>query len=197
MEDPAVSADSSPGRLPLTRLIVTAAIGCLAILLAGCSMAPPDDATNARMGLEGQRIRLDAEQVMLTQKQVECGAREDLWEPPTHGSEPRQTAKLLPAARTLQFDDDVTVAEAGYNQPYVQVRGDFPLVVEEVVNVKPGRDSNTRIVQVRAGVNVSHTCLARPLPLMGVRNGKFHQDINPSIEMRVEGDTWKFDRVLH
>lgn len=171
--------------------------GCMAILLAGCVMAPPDDATNAKLAIEAQPIRLEAEQVALTQKQVDCGAREDLWEPPAQGSESRQSAKLMSGGRSLQFDDDVSVAEAGYSQPYVQVRGEFPVVVGEVVNIKNGRDANTRIAQVKAGVTVSHGCFGRPLPLMGVRNGKFLLEVNPTVELRVEGETWKFERVVH
>ncbi len=180
----------------MLRILGSAVCG-LALSLTGCVMAPLDDATNIKMAVEAQPIRLEAEQVVLTPRQVDCGTREDLWEPPAQGSESRQSARLMTGGKALHFDDDVSVTETGYAQPYVQVRGEFPVVVEEVIHVRNGSGANSRIAQVKASVTVAHSCFARPLPLMGVRNGKFHQDISPTVELRVEGETWKFERVLH
>ena len=43
----------------------------------------------------------------------------------------RSVSRILAAGKALHFDDDVVVAETGYRQPYVQIRGDFMLQLGE------------------------------------------------------------------
>src|SRR5436189_2107238 len=115
---------------------------------------------------------------MLNKPQIDCGTNNDLWEPPQQFGEDRATAHLSPAGRALKFDDDVSVAEPGQNRPSVQVRGDFPLQVLEIVNTKDG-DPGVKLVEVKLGITIQHSCFTTPLPVMGVRKGKFSQDVNP------------------
>lgn len=141
-------------------------------------------------------VRLDGEQVMLTRQQVDCGANSDLWETPQFFGEERATAHLSAGGRALKFDDDVTLFEPGQSKPSVQVRGEFPLQVLEIVNTRDD-EPGVKLVEVKLGVNVTHSCFSTPLRLMGVRKGKFSQDVNPVVRLKQDGSSWVVDRLMH
>ena len=144
-------------------------------------------------------IHLDAEQVSLTGQQVECGVQNDLWEEPNSirpGSAERSVARLLAAGKALHFDDDVVAAEPGYHQPYVQVRGDFSLQLGDISNIKD-EGTNVKDVEGKLTVIVPNSCFADPLPVLGVRKGRFSQDATPVMEFRLLTDGWHFTKLVH
>jgi hypothetical protein len=141
-------------------------------------------------------VRLDAEQVMLNLDQVQCGIKDDLWDPPVEASE-RTVAHLNPAAKALNFDDDIVVTEPGYNKPYAQVRGNFTatMIADGAVVREDG--PNARRVVARVLVTINHSCFPDPLPLIGVHHGKFDEDVLPVLHFSLDGEGWHFDRVEH
>ena len=147
--------------------------------------------------MEGNPVTLEAEQVMLNAKQLECGSREGLWDPPRQIVTDRQTGRLTDKGRALKFDDDVTVGEAGNKQPYLQVRGQFPLRVTEIVSITDGPAADIKLVRAKVAVTIQHDCFPTPLPLMGVRQGKFTQDTDPVFQFRVSNNVWNLERVVH
>jgi hypothetical protein len=149
-----------------------------------------------RMVLEANPVRLDGEQVMMTRQQVDCGANNDLWETPQLFGEDRATARLSAGGRALKFDDDVTVFEPGQSKPSVQVRGEFPLQVLEIVNTKDD-EPGVKLVEVKLGINIPHSCFTTPVRLMGVRKGKFSQDVNPVVRLKQDGSSWTVERLMH
>ena len=140
-------------------------------------------------------MHIDAEPVSLTGAQVECGVQNDLWDPPVPVGE-RTIAHLNDRGRQLKFDDDVVVNESGYRSPYVQVRGDFKLNLPDGPSIRAD-GADARLVDGRLGVVIQHTCFPEPLPLMGVRKGRFTQDTMPTMRFRLEGDGWHFDKFVH
>ena len=173
-------------------------ISVLIVLSLGsvsCGLGEFNDG-RCRMVIEASPVRLDGEQVMLSRQQVDCGANNDLWEAPQHFGEDRATAHLSAGGRVLKFDDDVTVFEPGQNKPSVQVRGEFPLQVLEIVNTRDG-DPGVKLVEVKVGISIQHSCFTTPLALMGVRKGKFSQDMNPVIRLKQDGGSWVVDRLMH
>lgn len=140
-------------------------------------------------------IHLDAEQVVLTMPQVDCGVQSDLWDPPTEVSE-RKIAHLTAQGRALEFDDDVVVTEPGYSQPYAQIRGAFPVQLADGSTLHDDGQYGKR-VEGRLSVIISHPCFSGPLPLMGVRRGKFNQDAAPAMHFSLQGDGWHFDNLIH
>jgi hypothetical protein len=144
-------------------------------------------------------IHLDAEQVMLSNGQVECGVQNELWDAPTAtvpGTLERSTARLLAAGKALHFDDDVVVIEPGYRQPYVQLRGDFMLQLPEGPTIRD-EGSDGKLVEGKLSVLIPHTCFADPLPILGVRKGKFSEDAIPVLEFRLLNDGWHFMKLVH
>ncbi len=167
----------------------------LALVLASCGWGPFNEGRCAN-AINGSPIRLDGEQVLLTKQQVDCGVNNDLWEPPQDLGSERSTAHLVARGQALKFGDDVIVAEPGQGRPYVQVRGEFPVQVLEIVNMRDN-EPGVKLIEVRLGIIVQHSCFATPLPLMGVRKGKFTQDVNPVVRLKQDGDSWIVDRLVH
>ena len=162
--------------------------------LAGCNSDFNDGKT--RNIIESANMRLDAEQLVLTTAQVECGVREDLWDRPSDLSPERTTARLTAKGRSLKFDDDVSVKEAGYKLPYVQIRGEFPLQVLEITSTRDGKDQDTKFVEVKLAVKIDHSCFPAPLRLMGLKKGQFSQDTTPVLLFRFNGG-WQVDKLVH
>ncbi len=173
------------------------AIAGLALFLANCGWGPFNEGRCAN-AIAANPIRLDGEQVMLNNSQIDCGVQAELWDAPQQLGLHRTVAHLAQAGRSLKFDDDVAVLEPGQSKPYVQVRGEFPVQVLEIINIRDGEDQNEKVVEVRLGVLVSHSCFPQPLPLMGVRKGKFTHEINPILRLRMQSNnSWVVDRVMH
>lgn len=143
--------------------------------------------------LQSGPVHLDAEYVILTPEQVECGVKNELWEAPTGGSG-RSLARLTDKGRSLNFSDDVSIGDMKF--PYVQVRGDFTLAALDVHADRAGPEKDTKLVDVKLGVPISNNCFPRPLVMMGLRKGAFVQDGVPTLLFRLN-NTWSFDRIMH
>jgi hypothetical protein len=170
-------------RLPL----VSAAI--LALWLSGCS-SPEFDADGAKGMLEGTPVTLSGEQVTLTGTQLDCGVQSELWDPPNGN-----VARLTQKGRDLKFTDDVRVTDPEIHQPYIQVTGKFPVSVAEVSKIRD--ESGMKLADVRLGVVIAQECFTTPLPIMGVRKGKFSPDAPVVFRFQGSGKEWKFDKLMH
>lgn len=164
-----------------------------AAMNTGCGPSKDDP----RYMIEAAPLRVDAEQVMLTGIEVDCGVRAELWGAPTDPNQGRSICPLLPAGRALQFDDDVVYTEPGQQTSYVQIRGKFPLTVIEMVSAKDGPEGNTKLVASKVGVRVENSCFPNPLPIMGVRKGQFNQDDPPVLQFRLNGEDWQMEKFVH
>lgn len=183
----------------ILRLLALAAVLCLGFASTGCVQKefPPEKAQGI-IGTGGP-YHLDAEQVSLTLGQVECGAQYDLWDPPPANLSNVQhaNARLLQAGRDLHFDDDVVIAEPGIRSPYVQVRGDFMLQIP-VDNMNIREDGpDGRLVEGKLLVIIPHTCFPDPLPVLGVKKGRFSQDVLPVLQFHLDNDGWHFVKLVH
>jgi hypothetical protein len=169
----------------------------LLMLASGCGGGPAAFSNDTvKLLLEAEPMTLDAEQVMLSLMQFDCGLRADLWEAPRPVSAEKSVATLTVNGKALNFEDEVLVRDTGYRQPYVQVRGKFVLRPTEVVNLTESAPG-TMDAQTKVGVVIAHRCFANPLPLMGVRHGKFSQDAPPVFQFKLNGELWGFDRIRH
>jgi hypothetical protein len=173
----------------------------LAILAASAilqSCGPNDfNYGKVRNIIEGSPQRLDAEYVMLTAAQYQCGLQEDLWDTPLQPiGLPGQTAtaRVTQKGHDLKFSDDVSIGDKRY--PYVQVRGDFSLFVNEITNDRAGPDDFTKFVETKVAVVIPHSCFTVPLPMMGVRKGQFTQDFSPVLEFHYNNG-WSIDKIVH
>jgi hypothetical protein len=162
------------------------------VALTGCGGGGFD----ARSTLESRPARLDGEQILLDQTQLDCGVREDLWIVSPLG-DARSVARLTQKARDLQFSDDVQIGDPEIKLPYAQIRGSFPITVLQMSSVRD-QDAFTKLAEAKVGVRIDHSCFQNPLPvLMGVRHGKFDPSSNPVFRLKLEGDAWLTDQVVH
>jgi hypothetical protein len=175
-------------KLLINRLLVAVA----AVTLAGCNSGEFNYGKVKNI-IEGSPVRLDAEYVMLTPGEVDCGVQNDLWQAASNAGG-RVIARLNQKAHDLKFGDDVSVSELP--RPYVQIRGDFSLVVTEIVSDKDGSEPNSKLVEVRVGVPIQNSCFPNPLPLMGVKKGDFRQDVSPLLLFR-NNNGWYLDKFVH
>jgi hypothetical protein len=162
------------------------------ILLTGCG-AGDFNYGKVKNIIEGSPVRLDAEYVMLAPNEVDCGVQNDLWEAPVD-SGGHQIARLTQKARDLKFADDISVNDL--LRPYVQIRGDFSLVVAEIASDKDGPEAQSKLVEAKIGVPFQHSCFPNPLPLMGVKKGNFRQDVSPLLLFRYNNG-WYLDKFVH
>jgi hypothetical protein len=168
---------------------------CLGLAATGCTQKE-FQAEKAQSIMATGPIHLDAEQVTLTGQQLDCGTQNDLWDPPGKLMQERSSAHLLAAGRALQFDDDVVVAEPGYHQPYVQIRGDFMLQLADGPSIRD-EGSDGRLVEGKLMVIIPHMCFSDPLPILGVRKGRFSQEALPVMEFHLLNDGWHFTKLVH
>ena len=179
---------------------LAAAPGLLAAVLCALSIGcgDPDalDEGVAKEAAESQPFQLDSEQVSMTAAQLTCGANNDLWDAPSGGAE-RSLSRLQQKGRELNFSDDVTSAEPGFRGPYTQVRGKFPLQLDRVVSTKDGEDKDTKIVQAKVGIKIAHPCFDTPLPIMGVRKGKYYDDLPVTLQYERDGNGWHLAKIIH
>ena len=160
------------------------------LMLAGCGSGGFDP----NVILESRPVRLDGEQVILTQSEVDCGAHEDLWTVTPTGLE-SAVARLTQKARDLQFGDDVRIGEPGIGVPYAQIRGSFSVKV-----IQPGstrdEDAFTKTSDAKVGVVINHSCFQNDLPLvMGIRHGQFDPATKPVFRFKMENE-WQVE-VVH
>jgi len=167
----------------------------LAVFCAGCSK--DFNGERVKSTLEAQPVNLDGEQVSLTGPQVECGVENELWERPSQVSQERTTARLSQKGRDLKFNDDVVYQDPNYRQPYVQVRGEFMLLVDDVPSIRDG-DNGTKVVETKTLVKIQHSCFPNPLPLMGIKKGNFSPDTPVKFQFHMNEDgSWKVDQLVH
>jgi hypothetical protein len=174
-------------------LMLAAAPVALFGVLAGCGS--PSDFNYGKVAniLQANPVRLDAEYVMLSQPEFDCGVQNDLWEPPAlNGS--RSIARLTQKGRDLKFSDDVSVGDM--RKPYVQIRGDFSLGAVDVSADHNGPEPGTKLVDAKVGAILQHACFPNPLLIMGVRKGNFTQDFPPVLLFRLR-DNWLLDSIVH
>ena len=169
----------------------------LFLVLQGCIFTE-FDYNRIRTVAEASPVRLDGEQVMLTNGQVQCGAQEDLWGNPEPTSiEQHSVARLYPKGRNLKFDDDVSIGE--FNRPYAQIRGAFMIQLTDVINNRDDtHQKGAKLVEAKVGVFIDHPCFeGMALPLMGVRRGKFTQDASPQFRFYLYNDGWHLESIVH
>jgi hypothetical protein len=171
------------------------AVVCLALGTTSC-VQKEFQVEKAQNILAAMPVHLDAEQVSLSFQQLDCGAKNDLWDPPGPMQQQRSVARLLPGGKELHFDDDVVVSEPGYPQPYVQIRGDFTLQLADSPNIRD-EGADGRLVDGKLMAVIPNACFPDPVPLLGVHKGKFSQDTNPVMEFRLLNDGWHFIKLVH
>lgn len=166
----------------------------LALCLAGCG--GPTDEDKMHGATEQERFHLDSEQVTLTPQQVGCGVDKDLWDEPETGSG-RSIARLKQGGRDLGFTDDVSIENSQFLLPYTQIRGDFMLGFDSLVDVKDG-PQGTKTVQARVRAKVAHDCFMGGLPIMGILKGQFKQDAPVVLVFTVvDSENWHLERIVH
>jgi hypothetical protein len=174
--------------------ISMAVVAVLSIASAGCAVKEfnDDKATNI---VEGKPLLLEGEQVSLTQPQVDCGVRSELWEAPVETSPGHSSARLTQQGRDLKFNDDV-LTDPSFRKPYVQVKGEFQLQVISLVGTKDAPDEK-KIGEFKVGVKITHACFSGPLPMMGVKKGVFSEDQPVAFRFRLVDAGWEMDQLLH
>ncbi len=164
-------------------------LACL--MLAGCGPSGFD----LNGVLESHPVRLDGEQVVLDQGQVECGTHEDLWTIESLG-DGRALGRLTKKGRDLQFSDDIQIGDPAVGVPYVQLHGSFPVKVIQSGSVRD-EDEWTKSADAKVVVRIDHSCFqASPPALMGIRHGQFDQSASPAFRFKLDGE-WQVDRVVH
>jgi hypothetical protein len=164
------------------------------VVLAGCGGENDFNYGKVRGIIEGTPMRLDAEYVILSPQQVECGVQNDLWDSPSTLGRERSVAHLTDKARELKFADDVSLGEL--RQPYAQIRGDITLFVNEILDDKAGPEPGTKLVDARISAVIQHSCFPAPLPIMGVKKGNFTQDYPPVLFFRYNNG-WQLEKFVH
>ena len=172
----------------LRNLLISTAIFTV-IGLSGCS-APGFDSDAAKGILEGAPIELASEQVLITDGQLECGAKNDLWDPPNGN-----VARLSQKGRDLKFNDDVRLNDPEIHMPYVQVSGKFQVRVSDVSKIRDTDEG--KLADVRLGIVMPHECFATPLPLMGVKKGKFTPEAPVVFRFRGSEKEFTLDKLMH
>ena len=165
-------------------------IAIFAIGLTGCSV-PDFDEGAAKSQIEQAQQNLSDEQVTLNQGQLDCGARNEYWQPPNGN-----VAVLLQKGRDQKFTDDVRLNDPDIHVPYIQVSGTFPVAVFDVSKLRddgPGK----KLADVRLGIVIANECFTSPLPLMGVRKGKFTPDAPVVFRFQGSGKEWSLDKLVH
>ncbi len=176
--------------MTMSRILLAAAA---TFFLAGCGSSGLDQA-KVKALIEAQPVKLDGEQVVLSQVIVDCGVQNELWDAPTQVSTDRLVAKLTDKGRNLKFSDDVSIGDAPL--PYAQMRGELPLQVDDVPAINDV-DDQTKRVDVKAGVKIDQACFQAPLPIMGVKKGNFNASVPPSFRFSFYENAWHLDKLVH
>jgi len=157
--------------------------------LSGCG-TPGFDSDTVKGMLESAPLELSNEQVVISDAQLDCGAKNELWDPPNGN-----VAHLTQKGRDLHFTDDIRLNDPEIHAPYTQVSGKFPVQVSDVTKV---RDTDGgKLADVRLGIRVAHECFTSPLPLMGVRKGKFTPEAPVVFRFKGSDKEFTFDKLMH
>jgi hypothetical protein len=160
------------------------------LTLLGCGSSEFDEGA-AKGQLEGAPQKLSSEQVTLSDGQVDCGAKNDLWSPPSGNM-----AHLEQKGRDLGFSDDVRLNDPDIHVPYIQVSGTFPVSVAEVSKLRSDGEK-VKLAETKTGIVIANDCFAGPLPLMGVRKGKFIPGAPVVFRFQGSGKEWSLDKLVH
>jgi len=167
----------------------------LCVFATGCSS--DGDASDLIARATGAPVELDGEQVSLTERQVSCGAANELWEDAASGGGQPSRYRLTPKGRDLSFSDDIYLNDPEYNAAYTQVRGKFSLVMPSILAIHDGPEAGTKLIQSPLGVKIPHVCFPEPLPLMGVSKGKFTTSVAPTLLFENSETGWMPKKLLH
>jgi hypothetical protein len=171
---------------------------CLVVFLCGCKPSSEFSEDAARGAIEADKLKLEGEQVTLSDSQIQCGVQSELWDPPTSLSPDHTTAHLTSKARDLKFNDDVIIKDPSSRVAYAQVRGEFAFQVDSIVSIKDGEDKHEKVVEARAGIKIDNPCFQGPLPLMGVRHGNFSAESPVVFHIHFdENNGWHVDKLIH
>jgi hypothetical protein len=165
-------------------------IAILAVLgLSGCG-TPGFDTDAVKQMLESAPLELSNEQVVINDTQLECGAKNELWDPPNGN-----VARLTQKGRDLHFNDDIRLNDPEIHVPYTQVNGKFSVQVADSSKIRdtPGG----KLADVKLGIMVPHECFTSPLPLMGVRKGKFTPEAPVVFRFKGSDKEFTFDKLMH
>ncbi|MGA3185945.1 MAG: hypothetical protein ABSF22_02460 [Bryobacteraceae bacterium] len=165
-------------------------IAIVSLCLSGCGSS--EFGTDSIKGiLEGSPVNLSDEQVTLTPTQLDCGVQNELWDPPSGN-----IAHLTQKGRDLKFSDDVRVTDPDIHLPFTQVNGTFPVSVSDVSKLRD-TDGGMKLADVKLGVVITHDCFTSPLPLMGIKKGKFAPDAPVVFRFQGSGKEWTLDKLVH
>src|SRR5216684_2901703 len=104
-------------KLSIMRLRISmAVVVALSMLSAACAGTDFDE-EKAQNIVQGKPVKLEGEQVSLTPGQVDCGVRQELWEPRVETSPGHSSSRLTQQGRDLKFSDDV-LTEPNFRQSY-------------------------------------------------------------------------------
>jgi hypothetical protein len=173
----------------MSRLLL-ASIAVVTLCLSGCG-TPDFDEGAVKGQLEGAPQNLSNEQVVLNDGQLECGARNELWDTPNGN-----VARLEQKGRDLKFTDDVRLNDPEIRVPYIQVSGTFPVSVNDVSKLRDA-GAGYKLADVKMGITIAHECFPTPLPLMGVRKGKFDPGAPVVFRFHGAGKEWSLDKLMH
>jgi len=179
-----------------TALAAFCAVGLISVL-TGCARDNANVALDAGRvtATSGQPVKFESEQVSVTYDQVNCGVKNGLFEEPS-ASSGRKIAALTERARQLGFTDDVSIEETGHERPYTQVRGTFPVVFRQVVNIAD-EPKGAKRVEAWAGLKIDHFCFPGPLQIMGVRRGALTEAWPAAFEFAKNEEGWHLIQILH
>jgi hypothetical protein len=90
----------------------------------------------------------------------------------------------------------VRVVDPDIHQPFTQITGTFPVSVTEVSKLR-NADDGTKLADVKLGVVIANECFTTPLPLMGIRKGKFAPDAPVVFRFQGSGKEWTLDKLVH
>jgi hypothetical protein len=164
------------------------------LVVTGCGDSGVFDQPQAQAVIESAKIPLSSEQVLVTEQQILCGEKKDLWtvDQMEGGG---ALGRLSEAGRALGFGDDVRMGDRKFTGPYVQLRGDFKVKVQKFLQMTD-QGTDAKIVEAKLGVVVKHECFPKPLALLGIDHGDFSEDTAPRIHLR-QRNGWTADQVLH
>jgi hypothetical protein len=165
-------------------------------LSTGCGDPNAFDEGVAKGAAQAEPFQLDSEQVSMSAAQLACGVNDELWDAPSVGPD-RSISHLQKKGRDLNFSDDVSSDELGHLLPYTQVRGKFPLQMDQVVSIKDGEDKDTKIVQAKVGIKVAEPCFDTPLYIMGTRKGQYHDELPATLQYERYDVGWHLTKILH
>ena len=180
------------------KLTVSSALlaAVLCAFSTGCGDPNAFDEGVAKGAAQAQPFQLDSELVNMNITQLACGANDDLWDAPVVGAD-RTISHLEQKGRNLNFTDDISSDELGHQWPYTQVRGKFPLQVDQVISIRDGEDKDTKIVQARVGIRIAEPCFDTPLYILGVRKGQYRDDLPATLQYERSEDGWHLTKIVH